>query len=165
MIIVTNLDDVIKQFHAFVAKKELELKKVAELTPRQIGQLVKTEVLESIRKEGLVASGDLLKSVSVTGFRASTQMSEATVGSSSPYARYVEEGVRAGGKMPPKNVIYEWMINKGMQPSESGAYAIAKQIQEKGIEPKKPFEKGVQNAEGKIDREMDIILSKTLMKD
>lgn len=165
MKIVTNLDDVIKQFNAFIAKKERELKKVAEITPRQVGQLIKNEVVESIRRESLVASGDLLNSVSVTGLRASTNMSEATVGSSSPYARYVEEGVRAGGKMPPTSAIYDWMINKGIQPSETGAYLIARKIQEKGIEPRRPFEKGVQNAEGKIDNEINIILNKTLTKD
>lgn len=164
MKITTNLDDVVRQFHKFVAEKEAQLKKASEMTPRQVGRLVKNEVIDAIRKEKLVASGSLLKSISVTGLRASTQMSEATVGSSSPYAKYVEEGVRAGGKMPPVNEIYQWMINKGIEPSESGAYLIARKIRDRGIPPKKVFEQGVHNAEGKIDYEINIILNKTLTK-
>ncbi|CAN5183264.1 hypothetical protein BH09PAT1_BH09PAT1_8860 [soil metagenome] len=164
MNITTNFDEVVKQFKDFVAKREKELQKVAEITPRRLGQLIKNEVIESIRAEGLVASGDLLKSVSVTGLRASTHMSEASVGSSSPYAKFVEEGVRPGS-MPPTAKIYQWMINKeGMEASESGAYLIARKIKEKGIPAKHPFAKGVEKANSKIDRELQIILNDTLRK-
>lgn len=160
--ITTNLDEVIKELNKFISQKEKQLEKVADLTPRELGRLIKNEVVESIRREGLVASGDLLKSVSVTGVRASTQMREATVGSSSPYAQSVEEGTKPRSRTPRVSEIYNWMIDKGMQPSEMGAFLIARKIHEKGIPARKPFEKGVQAAEGKIDHEMTIILNKTV---
>ena len=163
--ITTNMDDVIKQFNTFIARKEAQIKKLSVLTPRQVGQVIKTEIMKSIVSEKLVASGDLLKSISVTGLRASTQMSEETVGSSSPYARFVEEGVRAGGRMPPRDKIYDWMIQKGMQPSERGAFLIAKKISETGIPARKPFEKGIENAESKIEHEIQILVNKTITKD
>lgn len=163
--ITTNFDEVVKQFNDFVKKKERELQKVAQLTPRQVGKLIKDEIVSVIKEEELVASSQLLKSVSVTGLRASTQMSEASVGSSSPYARFVEEGRKPGGRMPPRAEIYDWMIQKGIEPSERGAYLIAKKIADDGIPAKRPFEKGVNRAESKIDREIEIILNKTLTKD
>lgn len=162
--ITTNLTAVVKQLRTFFARKERQIYKLAELTPKQVGLLVKNEVVESIRREGLVASGDLLNSVTVSGLVGSTQLHSATVGSSSPYAKFVEEGVRAGGKMPPVDAIYRWMVNKGMQPSESGAYLVARKIQERGLPARKPFEKGVRNAQGKINGELQIILNKTLTK-
>lgn len=165
MTITTNLDDVVKQLRAFIARREAELKQVAERTPRQVGKLIKDEIISVMREEGMVASGSLLRSVSVTGLRASTGMSEAFVGSSSPYAKFVEEGVKAGGKQPPRDKIYNWMIQKGMEPSERGAYLISRKIAETGIPARHPFEKGVARAEPKIDHEIDIILKKTLKKD
>lgn len=161
----SNSDEIVQQFRAFIKKKEHEIQKIAEIIPIRLGQLVKNEAIESIKNEGLVASGKLVKSISVTGLRASTMMREATVGSSSPYAKYVEEGVRAGGKMPPTDKIYEWMIQKGMEPSERGAYLISKKIAEKGIPARRPFEKGVEKAKSKINHEIQIILNETLTKD
>lgn len=163
--IKTNLDDVIKQLREFIDRRENELKQVAKLTPRQVGKVIKDEIIAEIREQGLIASGQLVRSVSVTGVRSSNLLSEAFVGSSSPYAKFVEEGVKSGGKMPPTQAIYRWMIHKGMEASESGAYLIARKIARDGIDPKRPFEKGVERGRAKIDHEMEILLNKTLKKD
>ncbi len=125
-------------------------------------ELVYDSVVQSIKNEGLVASGDFLASVTTSGMTASTDQFEITVGSTSPYASYIEEGSRAGGARPPTQVIYEWMVSKGIEPSYRSAYIISKSIQEKGIAPKRPFEKGVKNATPLIDFLADAIIEKNL---
>src|SRR5574343_541938 len=107
IVIKTNLNEVVEQARAFIKRREAEVKKIASETPRRVGQIIKTEIISVIREQNLIASGDLLKSVSVTGLRASSKMYEATVGSSSPYAKFVEEGARPSGKMPPRDAIYK----------------------------------------------------------
>lgn len=163
--IKTNLDEVVKEFKQYINKKEAQINQIAVLTPRQVGKVIKDEIISVMREENMVASSSLLRSVSVTGLRASTNMSEAFVGSSSPYAKFVEEGVNPGGKMPPTAKIYRWMIQKGMDASESGAYLIARKIARDGIPAKRPFQRGAERADAKIEHELNIILKKTLTKD
>lgn len=67
------------------------------------------------------------------------------------YWRYVEDGRRAGGKMPPITAIENWikakpviprMDSRGRTPTvRQLAFLIARSISIKGIEPKKPFQR------------------------
>ena len=67
------------------------------------------------------------------------------------YWRYVEDGRRAGGKMPPITAIENWikakpviprMDSRGRTPTvRQLAFLIARSIGIKGIEPKKPFQR------------------------
>lgn len=46
---------------------------------------------------------------------------------------YIEQGRRAGAKMPPEGVLLNWMQARGIP--ESAEYAIRKSIAQNGIEP------------------------------
>jgi hypothetical protein len=48
----------------------------------------------------------------------------------------VENGRRAGSKMPPIREIKKWMLSKGLPNIERGAFAIARSIAKRGIRPK-----------------------------
>lgn len=47
----------------------------------------------------------------------------------------VEEGRKAGSKMPPIRDIEDWIISKGLPEKKGLAYIIARSIAEKGIKP------------------------------
>jgi hypothetical protein len=162
--IVTNIESAFLKLKKFLERKRVEIDTATRLSVLESAKIVKEEVVQSIRDEGAVASGSLIESVTIGSMTASTEMYEITVGSSSPYAKFVEEGVRAGGKQPPPTKIYEWMVNKGIEPSESGAYLIGRSIAKRGIPAKHPFEKGTQKAESRINSEVNIIFDKTLTK-
>lgn len=113
-------------------------------------KILHAEVINSIKEAGAVASSQLLNSVTISSMQASTDSAVMTVGSSSPYAAYVEYGRRAGSKPPPMQAIFEWMTMKGMEADHRAAYAIAKKIGKDGIPPKRVFQRGVERAEPQI---------------
>lgn len=160
----TNLDDVVKQVNTFLKKKEREMQYATRVATRAAGKIVKDEIIQSIKDEQAVASGALLSSVSVSAMSTSTTGYEMTVGSSSPYAKYVEEGTPAG-KRPSTSAIYKWMMQKGLDASEHGAYLISKSIGERGIPAKRPFEKGANKAKDRIDREVSLVFKTSIKKD
>jgi hypothetical protein len=127
--------------------------------------IVREEIVRAIRETNSIASGRLLESVSVSGMTGSTEQPSITVGSSSFYAQFVEEGVKPGGKQPPSDRIMEWMVSKGMEPSESGAYLIGRKIKEQGIEGKYPFRTGIERARPLVDQRARIIIEKSLEKE
>lgn len=94
--------------------------------------------------EGKRATGDLIRSVS--GEVVFENDVYSAVLNVADYYKYVEWGRRKGGKMPPVSAILKWVQVKpviarpntltGLVPTqEQLAYAIAKSIQQKGIEP------------------------------
>lgn len=109
------------------------------------------EVLKAIREVGAVASTDLLQSVTTSPVSITATGLTASVGSNSPYAEVVERGRRAGSRMPPRDRILQWMVMKGLEPSQAGAYLIARKIARDGIIGKHPFQKGAERATGRIN--------------
>lgn len=94
--------------------------------------------------EGKRATGDLIRSVS--GEVVIENDVYSAVLNVAEYYKYVEWGRRKGGKMPPVSAILKWVQVKpiiarpntltGLVPTqEQLAYAIAKSIQQNGIEP------------------------------
>lgn len=94
--------------------------------------------------EGKRATGDLIRSVS--GEVVIENDVYSAVLNVADYYKYVEWGRRKGGKMPPISAILKWVQVKpviarpntltGLVPTqEQLAYAIAKSIQQNGIEP------------------------------
>lgn len=55
------------------------------------------------------------------------------VGPHVEYARYVLEGRRPGGKLPPWRPIADWLKVKRMNASPRAAWAVARAIQRRGI--------------------------------
>ena len=62
----------------------------------------------------------------------------------------MEVGRPAGLKPPPAAVIYQWMHYKAMEPSWSGAYAIANAIAKRGIKGRHPAERAFMIAEPRV---------------
>lgn len=58
------------------------------------------------------------------------------VGPHVAHARYVLEGRRPGGKMPPWRAIRDWMKVKRLGDSRASVWAIARAIQRRGIRPR-----------------------------
>ena len=94
--------------------------------------------------EGKRATGDLIRSVS--GEVVIENDVYSAVLNVADYYKYVEWGRKKGGKMPPISAILKWVQVKpviarpntltGLVPTqEQLAYAIAKSIQQNGIEP------------------------------
>lgn len=94
--------------------------------------------------EGKRATGDLIRSIS--GEVVIENDVYSAVLNVADYYKYVEWGRRKGGKMPPISAILKWVQVKpviarpntltGLVPTqEQLAYAIAKSIQQNGIEP------------------------------
>lgn len=61
---------------------------------------------------------------------------EWRVGPHVAYARYVLEGRKPGGKMPPWRAIRDWMKVRRLGDSRAAAWAIARAIQRRGIKPR-----------------------------
>lgn len=153
------------EVNEFVTKKVDDAKDGLKQSITEGAVIVREEIIKAIRESNSVASGALLQSVTATGMTGSTEQPSITVGSSSFYARFVEEGIRPGGKQPPKEKIMEWMISKGMEPSESGAYLIGRKIKERGVEGKYPFRTGIDRARPLVDENARIVIEKSLEKD
>jgi hypothetical protein len=141
-----------------------QLQKAKDMGADKAADIVYKEIIASITRERAIASSELLRSVRVTKLRSATNLTQLQVFSDSPYAAIVEEGRRAGAKMPPVNIIYDWMLQKGLEPSYNGAYLIARAISQRGIPAKKVFQKGVDRAEPMIDNAINVILSEIFGK-
>jgi len=95
---------------------------------------------EEIRKRGIIASGQLLKSVRVDEVDSNKIIVEFE-----DYGTFVDEG-RKRGSFPPIRPIEDWIREKGIrvrrgQTIEQTAFAIATAIEKKGIKAR-PFIKG-----------------------
>ena len=111
-----------------------------------------SEIRAQIRSMNLEASGDLYNSVWAvygTSSEAVLTTSQGYSVGSTPYARFIEYG-RKAGKMPPVEAIYKWMQDKGYNPTMQDAYAVAKHIARNGIAAKNPFSEGAKSAEAKM---------------
>jgi len=155
----------LRDVNQWVNTKIRQTREGSEDVVRESARVVNEEIRGSIQDANAVASGKLLESVTIGSMRASTDMIEITVGSSSPYASMVEEGRRAGTKAPPIESILDWMVMKGLEPDSRGAYLIARKIARTGIPAKKVFEKGVARAERKLSSRINAIMDKSLQKE
>lgn len=140
-----------------VAAKMQQLPSVVEqaaaISIARGAQIVHREVVKAIEAVHAVASTDLVKSVTVSPITIGVGGIQGTVSSDKEYAPVVEYGRRPGRRPPPRDRILEWMVLKGLEPSESGAYLIARKIGRDGIEGKHPFQKGVENAMPEVEQE------------
>jgi hypothetical protein len=92
---------------------------------------IKRDAQENLRRNGSIASGDLYQTIVVY---ISPGGMRVAVGSTSPYAPYVEFGTRP--HMPPVDAIRRWCRLKGIP--EDAAWPIALHIAAHGT-PEQPF--------------------------
>jgi len=105
------------------------------------------ELDQLLRSLGKVASGDLVRSLSTTLLKTGFGTRWTLKIESEDYLIYVDEGRRAGARMPPVDPIRKWCRQKGIP--EGAAFAIAKSIAENGIPATHVIERALQNLEDK----------------
>lgn len=93
-----------------------------------------------------VATGTLRRSITTS---ATPVLGE--VGSAVAYARYVEEGRRAGAAMPPPGALLGWMAGKGI-PAEA-EFSVRRAIAARGIVGKRMFANALAKNSPAIERE------------
>lgn len=88
-------------------------------------------------KQTLADQGAAATSLLINSVRADqVNPLEWRVGPHVAYARYVLEGRKPGGKLPPWRAIQDWMKVKRMGNDRASAWAIARAIQRRGIKPR-----------------------------
>lgn len=104
-----------------------------EKTLSDIGKLIKDKYKEKI-KQTAYATGKLFNSID---YRIEQKDNTITLYFiAEKYYLNIENGRKAGSKMPPLTVIKKWMLTKGIPEKDGTAYAIARSIAKKGIKAK-----------------------------
>ena len=105
----------------------------------QTGQIIKGKMIENLRANDSVASGNLLRSIKVDNTTNKQNKLETVLEIKAWYAELVDKGIdnRRAGKQPPIAPIQNWIRRKSISvPSgvtvEQFAFAIAKKIAKKG---------------------------------
>lgn len=95
------------------------------------------EIAARDMKQELAYQGAAATSLLINSVRADrVDPLEWRVGPHVAYARYVQEGRKPGGKMPPWRAILDWMKVKRLGNDRASAWAIARAIQRRGIKPR-----------------------------
>ena len=110
-------------------------KTIDQLITEDIAEDIKNRIIAEIEKDDLVFSGALKNSWKVV----QDENGQHFVVSDLIYAKIMDEG-RLPGKMPPVNKLMPWVFQKLGAKDEKElkqkAFAVAKSIAEKGIEPR-----------------------------
>jgi len=111
---------------------------------QQTGLVVQGKMIENLRKNDSVVSGNLLRSIKVNNTE-NQEVFTTIVTTNENYANWVDKGTgdRGPGKQPPIAPIEAWIKRKSISvPSgitiKSFAFAIAKKIAKKG-QRKRPY--------------------------
>ena len=123
-----------------------EFEELAKLQ-KQTGQIIKGKMIENLRRNKSVVSGNLLRSIYVESPEEPNERGnlETVLEIKAWYAELVDEGIdnRGPGKQPPVRPIQEWIKRKSISvPSgitvEQFSFAIAKKIAKTG-QRKRPY--------------------------
>ena len=108
---------------------------------KQTGQIIKGKMIENLRRNKSVGTGNLLRSIGVTTPEEPNDRGnlETVLEIKAWYAELVDQGIdnRGPGKQPPVRPIQEWLKRKSITiPSgvtiEQYSFAIAKKIAKQG---------------------------------
>lgn len=146
---------------------------------KQTGQIIKGKMIENLRRNKSVGTGNLLRSIGVSTPEEPNERGnlETVLEIKAWYAELVDQGIdnRGPGKQPPVKPIQDWLRRKSIStPSgvtiEQFSFAIAKKISKKGqrkraypfIQPaikfgEEYFERRVNEAIG-VDAETDVTI-------
>ena len=123
-----------------------EFNELAKLQ-KQTGQIIKGKMIENLRRNKSVGTGNLLRSIYVTTPEEPNQQGnlETVLEIKAWYAELVDQGIdnRGPGKQPPVRPIQNWLKRKSIAiPAgitvEQFSFAIAKKIAKKG-QRKRPY--------------------------
>lgn len=87
------------------------------------------DMKQEMAQQGLAATSLLINSVKADPVDDLTWQVAPHVA----YARYLHEGRKPGGKMPPWRAIQDWMKVKRLGTSRAAAWAVARAIQRRGV--------------------------------
>ena len=120
------------------------------------------EITEMLRRGVMTrtpigASGNLRGSIYTEIKGEDPQVLRGVVASRVPYARYVEFGRRAGGRMPPwreGSSLYRWVAHKLGPPdgyTESVSFLVARAIARRGIPGRRMFARAFEDNQSRIE--------------
>ncbi len=111
----------------------------------EIGTYVRDTYKEKLKAGGIYATGKLYNSV---GYKIEiTETGVRLEFVAQDYYINIENGRKAGAKMPSIDVIRRWMISRGIPDKPGAAYLIARSIGKKGIKPKPYLRETLANIE------------------
>ncbi|MCY4383922.1 MAG: HK97 gp10 family phage protein [Nitrospinae bacterium] len=121
------------------------------------------EITGMLRREVMTrtpigASGNLRGSIYTEIKGENPRVLRGVVASRTPYARYVEFGRRAGGRMPPwreGTSLYRWVAHKLGPPDgsiERVSFLVARSIARHGIPGRRMFARAFEENQSRIDR-------------
>lgn len=132
---------------------------------KALGDELKKNLIQELRRTKTIASGDLIKSLNVE----IEQTSDGIIISlaSNDYITYIEKG-RKRGKYAPVSDLQRWVRAKGIATDEkrvkSIAFAINNKIKKEGIKPRPVLENAYSSGLPLYDRIIDQVLEKDLTK-
>ena len=129
----------------------------------EIALLGQRMVQDIIRKDGIIASGAYLNSIS-SRFEQSATTFSSVIESAVSYASVIEEGRRAGAKQPPVEAIADWMGRKGISGERGVAFVIARSIGRKGTPGKFVFKRAAEALEPKAVAAVLLALERATLK-
>jgi len=132
---------------ALVTRFNAELNTVSQA----YGDAIVRALGANLRALGKAASGSLIRSLEVEivqdGGKSVIRLSAVD------YLRYVDQGRRPGGKMPPLQAISRWASIKGI--SQRAVFPIARKIAKEGIKKTDVISKTITATEQRYSREFE----------
>ena len=105
------------------------------------GDEIVNEFVKIMKTEDRLASGRLAKSMKAKIIDNKKGYGIRLLAAN--YYKFVDEGRKPGGKMPPMKAISKWASIRGI--SQDRVWAIRKSIQQNGIKPANITSRGIQN--------------------
>jgi hypothetical protein len=136
-----------------------------------LGDELKKNLIQELRRTKAIASGDLLKSIQFD-VKATDDGAVITLNGNN-YITYVDKG-RKPGKYVPKSALKEWIKSKGIATEDTKvnaiAFAINNKIKRQGIKPRPVLERAYSNGlpmynkiiDDNLNEELDQYLNKEL---
>ena len=129
-----------------------------------IARFLEQAIREQLVEDGKIASGELVKSIENVVSRGSNSF--VIEGSMAEQGKFVISGRKVGAKGVPIDALVRWIEQKnfstGVKSTRGLAFAIQKNIKEKGIEPNDFIETVFQRFEGQIDRDINNAIEQAL---
>jgi hypothetical protein len=130
---------------------------------KALGDELKKNLIQELRRTKAIASGDLLKSIQFD-VKATPDGAVVTL-NGNDYITYVDKG-RKPGKYAPTSALKEWVKRKGIATDaakvSSIAFAINNKIKRQGIKPRPILERAYTNGLPMYDKIIDDNLNKDL---
>jgi hypothetical protein len=132
---------------------------------KALGDELKKNLIQELRRTKAIASGDLLKSIQFTV--EPTEDGAIVNLNGNDYITYIDKG-RKPGKYAPLKPLEEWVKKKGLASDKKKvtaiAFAINNKIKKKGIKARPIIEKAYANGLPLYDKIINDVLDKDLNK-